>query len=191
MRRIHRKSDLRHIVTRIVGQAAGLLNASKIGQGLGVSRDTTVSSRSVLSPKVHVVDSGFGAHVMRISSAKLRRLDPSSTTELGHLLESFLVHDVIRQTTWMSALVSAGHWRARDEDEVDLVLERHDGAVVGIDVKASERVEGKQLADLRKLRDRLGSAFVAGSRSISVPSGPKQKTAFIHFLSTVKVSTVR
>lgn len=184
IRRIHRKADLRHILTRIVGQTAGLLNVSKVAQGLESSRDTatayvelleslflistlpawgtTVSSRSVSAPKAHVVDSGVGAHLLRLSSAKLQRLDPSSMTEFGHLLESFVVQEAIRQTTWMSSLVSAGHWRTRDDEEVDLVLERHDGAVIGIEVKAGERVEVKQLAGLRKLRDRLGTAFVAG-----------------------------
>lgn len=184
IRRIHRKADLRHILTRIVGQTAGLLNVSKVAQGLESSRDTataylelleslflisalpawgtTVSSRSVSAPKAHVVDSGIGANLLRLSTAKLQRLDPSSTTEFGHLLESFVVQEAIRQTTWMNSPVSAGHWRTRDDDEVDLVLERHDGAVIGIEVKAGERVESKQFAGLRKLRDRLGSSFAAG-----------------------------
>ncbi|MGO1736439.1 MAG: ATP-binding protein [Leucobacter sp.] len=184
IRRIHRKADLRHILTRIAGQTAGLLNVSKVAQGLESSRDTatayielleslflistlpawgtTVSSRSVSAPKVHVVDSGVGAYLLRLSGAKLQRLDPSSMTEFGHLLESFVVQEVIRQTTWMSSLVSAGHWRTRDNDEVDLVLERHDGAVIGIEVKAGERVEDNHFAGLRKLRDRLGTAFAAG-----------------------------
>ncbi|QOR70934.1 DUF4143 domain-containing protein [Ruania alkalisoli] len=184
IQRIHRKADLRHILMRIVGQTAGLLNVSKVAQGLESSRGTatayielleslflidtlpawgtTVSSRSVSAPKVHVLDSGVGAHVMRLSSAKVERLDPSAMTEFGHLLESFVVQETIRQATWMSSLVTVGHWRTRDGDEVDLVLERHDGTVVGIEVKAGERVEGKQFAGLRKLRDRLGSAFVAG-----------------------------
>lgn len=184
IRRIHRKADLRHLLIRIAGQTAGLLNVSKFAQGLESSRDTatayielleslflisalpawgtTVSSRSVSAPKVHVVDSGIGAHLMRLSGAKLQRLEPSSMTEFGHLLESFVVQEAIRQTTWMNSVVSAGHWRTRDDDEVDLVLERHDGAVIGIEVKAGDRVEAKQFAGLRKLRDRLGSAFVAG-----------------------------
>lgn len=184
IRRIHRKADLRHLLTRVVGQTAGMLNVSKFAQGLESSRDTattyielleslflintlpawgtTVSSRSVSAPKVHVIDSGIGAHLLRLSGEKLRRLDPSSMTEFGHLLESFVVQEVIRQTTWMTSLVSAGHWRTRDNDEVDLVLERYDGAVIGIEVKAGERVESQQFAGLRKLRDRLGSAFVAG-----------------------------
>ena len=184
VRRIHRKADLRHILTRIVGQTAGLLNISKVAQGLDASRatatayvelleslflidslpawGTTVSSRSVAAPKVHVVDSGVGAHVLRLSGAKLRRLEPASLTDFGHLLESFVVQEVIRQTTWMSSLVTAGHWRTRDGDEVDLVLERHDGAVVGIEVKAGDKIDGQQLSGLRKLRDRLGASFIAG-----------------------------
>lgn len=184
IRRIHRKADLRHVLTRIVGQTAGLLNVSKVAQGLQSSRDTaaayvelleslfligtlpawgtTVSSRIVSAPKMHVIDSGLGASLLRLSSAKLQRLDPSSMTEFGHLLESFVVQEVIRQATWINAPISAGHWRTRDATEVDLVLERYDGAVVGIEVKAGERVDGKQFAGLRKLRDRLGRAFVAG-----------------------------
>lgn len=184
IRRIHRRADLRQILTRIVGQTAGLLNVSKVAQGLESSRETatayiellealflidrlpawgtTVSSRSVSAPKVHIVDSGVGAHLLRLSSTKLQRLDPSSMTEFGHLLESFVVQEVLRQATWMDSPVSAGHWRTRDDVEVDLVLERHDGTVLGVEVKAGEQVERKQFSGLRKLRDRLGKAFVAG-----------------------------
>ncbi|QIM15812.1 ATP-binding protein [Leucobacter insecticola] len=184
IRRIHRKADLRHFLNRIAGQTASLLNVSKLAQGLESSRDTaaaylelleslflvsslpawgtTISSRSVAAPKIHVVDSGIGAHLLRLSSAKLRRLDPSAMTEFGHLLESFVVQEVIRQTTWMSAPVFVGHWRTRDNDEVDLILERSDGAVIGIEIKAGEQVESHQFSGLRKLRDRLGSSFVAG-----------------------------
>lgn len=62
----------------------------------------------------------------------------------------------------MDAIIAAGHWRTRDGDEVDLVLERSDGAVIGFEIKAGDRVDSKQLSGLRKLRDRVGSAFVAG-----------------------------
>jgi predicted AAA+ superfamily ATPase len=38
----------------------------------------------------------------------MKRLDPSSLTEFGHHLESFVVQEAIRQATWMDAPVSAG-----------------------------------------------------------------------------------
>lgn len=55
-----------------------------------------------------------------------------------------------------------GHWRTRDGDEVDLVIERGDGKVAGVEVKAGARVTGSDLGGLRKLRSRLGDAFIGG-----------------------------
>lgn len=184
LRRLNRAAALPRLLARAVGQTAGLLNVSRISQRLEISPQTatsyfelleslflvstlpawgtTVSSRSVAAPKVHVVDSGIGAYLLRLSRPKLARGDAAALTEFGHLLESFVVQEVIRQTTWMDTIVSAGHWRTRDNDEVDLVLERYDGAVIGIEVKAGDHVDHRQLSGLRKLRDRLGSSFVAG-----------------------------
>lgn len=184
LRRISRKADLPQVLTRTAAQTAGLLNLSKIAQGLEASRTTissyvalleslflistlpawgtTVSSRSIAAPKIHVVDSGMGAILLRLSASKLERRDPSALTEFGHLLESFVVQEVLRQVTWLDDVVTAGHWRTRDSDEVDLVLERSDGAMVAIEVKAGDHVDGKQIDPMRKLRDRLGAAFIAG-----------------------------
>lgn len=64
---------------------------------------------------------------------------------------------------WLDARVHAGHWRTHDGDEVDLVLERDDGAVAGIEVKAGERVSDADLRGLRKLRDSLGPRFLGGT----------------------------
>jgi predicted AAA+ superfamily ATPase len=58
--------------------------------------------------------------------------------------------------------VSAGYWRTKDTVEVDLVLERYGGTVIGTEVKAGDHVQEKQLAPLIALRDRLGSSFMAG-----------------------------
>lgn len=184
LRQLHRAAALPRLLVRAAGQTAGLLNITRLGETLEVSRGTvtsylelleslflisllpawgtTVSSRSVEAPKVHIVDSGIGAHRLRLSRPKLEHGDPSALTEFGHLVESFAVQEIIRQTTWVGDVITSGHWRTRDGDEVDLVLERHDGAVLGFEIKAGDHVDAKQLSGLRKLRDRLGSAFVAG-----------------------------
>jgi len=184
LRRIGRKSDLRDVLIRTAGQTAGVLNVAKVASDVSPSWDTTaayielleslflvrrlpawgptVLPRSIESPKIHVVDSGVGAHLLRLSAAKMRRLDPSALTEFGHLLESFVVQDAIRQATWMDDPVTAGHWRTKDNVEVDLVLERFDGAVVAIEVKAGDHVKRSQLSPLVALRERLGASFAAG-----------------------------
>jgi hypothetical protein len=43
-----------------------------------------------------------------------------------------------------------------------LVLERYDGAVVAIEVKAGDHVKQSQLSPLIALRDRLGASFMSG-----------------------------
>jgi len=54
------------------------------------------------------------------------------------------------------------HVSYHDGDEVDLLIERGDGAVVGFEVTAAARVPGDDMRALRKLREALGEAFVAG-----------------------------
>ena len=83
-------------------------------------------------------------------------------TELGHLLETFVVGELLKEASWMDGIAGAGHWRTYDGDEVDLVIERDDGAVIAFEVKAAGRVPGDDFRGLRKLRDAVGEAFLAG-----------------------------
>jgi len=54
------------------------------------------------------------------------------------------------------------HFRDKDKNEVDIVLENRRGQVVGIEVKASATVSSKDFAGMRKLADTCGSKFVQG-----------------------------
>jgi predicted AAA+ superfamily ATPase len=123
---------------------------------------TTLTSRTSNKPKVHVVDSGVAAHLLRLSPERLAGRDASALTEFGHLLESFVVGELSRQASWMDGLAGTGHWRTYDGDEVDFIAEKYDGTIVAIEVKAGRRIPGSDLAPLRKLRDRLGERFIAG-----------------------------
>jgi predicted AAA+ superfamily ATPase len=123
---------------------------------------TTLTARSTASPKIHILDSGVAARLLRLTPDKLAARNPTALTEFGHLLETFVVTELLKQASWTAWFSGAGHWRARDGSEVDLVIERDDGAVVAVEVKASGRVPGEDLAPLRKLRENLGEAFVAG-----------------------------
>jgi len=49
-----------------------------------------------------------------------------------------------------------GHLRTRNNDhEVDLIVQRPDGRVVGIEVTLADRVEDDDVKHLRWLRDRI------------------------------------
>ena len=53
------------------------------------------------------------------------------------------------------------HFRTAAGDEVDLVLERDDAAVIAFEIKAGTRIHGEDLRGIRTLRNRLGPRLEA------------------------------
>jgi len=182
--RIRQRQVLRALLDRLVGQTAQVLNLAAAGAGLDAEYKTleaharlledlflvqrlpawgtTLRARATRRPKVHVVHTGLGARLLRVSETRLASLDPTVLTEFGHLLETFVVNELRKQVSWLDEPVTVGHWRTHDGDEVDFVIEYGDGQVLAFEVKASERVSGADLQGLRKLRQALGDRFVAG-----------------------------
>ena len=55
-----------------------------------------------------------------------------------------------------------GHWRTRDDDEIDYIVENIEGGILAFEVKASTGVSGKDFDPMRKLRSTLGVNFLGG-----------------------------
>ncbi|WP_261575998.1 ATP-binding protein [Frankia gtarii] len=182
--RIRQAASLPALLERLAGQTAQILNITRAASSVRLDEKTahsyvrlleavfllyrlpawgtTLTTRSTASPKIHVLDSGVAARLMRLTPQKLAARSPTALTEFGHLLETFVVTELLKQASWADWVGGVGHWRTRDGDEVDLVVERDDGTVVAFEIKAAGRVPGEDLAPLRKLRDATGDAFVAG-----------------------------
>jgi predicted AAA+ superfamily ATPase len=122
----------------------------------------TMSSRIGNSPKVHIFDSGLAARLLGLTPEKLARRLPSALEEFGHLLETFVVNEILKQIGWGERRIDAGHFRTKNGTEVGLVLEADDGSVAGIEVKSSDTVSAADFAGLRSLRTAAGDAFTAG-----------------------------
>lgn len=180
---IRRAASLPPLFRQLAAQSAQLLNIAKAADRLDLDVRTagnyvhlleqlfliqrlpawgrTLRSRVGASPKIHLLDSGVAARALRLSSGRLDSRDPAALSEFGHLLETFVYGEVAAQASWLDG-VTLGHYRTRDGDEVDLVVERGDGRVIAIEVKASGAVHHADLAGLRALRDLLGDRFIAG-----------------------------
>jgi nitroreductase len=162
---VGRRGDDTHerMLRRLAGSsAAWALTASLLVANLAHRYVETLSARSAASPKIHVLDSGVAARLLRLSADKLSRRDPTVLSELGHLLETFVIGELLKQASWADGLTGVGHWRTRDGDEVDLVIEADDGTIVGFEVKAGSRVPGEDFGPLRKLRALTGASFHTG-----------------------------
>lgn len=77
------------------------------------------------------------------------------------MVETFAVGEILKQAGWWDGPTAAGHFRTATGDEVDLVLERDDGAAIAFEIKAGTRVDGADLAGIRALRARLGVRLAA------------------------------
>lgn len=181
---VRQRQALADLLSLLAAQTGQLLNTAKSAQVIGVDRKTaesylrlledlflivrlpawgkTLRSRVSARAKVHVVDSGLAARLLRLTPTKLASLDPSALTEFGNLLETFVVGEVRKQASWMDEPVALGHWRTSDGAEVDLVVEFEDGRVLAFEVKANERATGTDFRGLSQLRDLLGPRFCAG-----------------------------
>jgi predicted AAA+ superfamily ATPase len=172
----------REMLPRLLGQLAArsgqVLNIAPLAGAIGLERTTaenyvklleavflihrlpawgtTLGSRVIKHPKVHILDSGVMAWLLSLTPEKIAQAAPSTLTEYGHLLETFAVGEILKQVSWSEAPVAAGYFRTEAGDEVDLVLERDDGQVIAFEIKAGTRVGSEDLRGLRLLKDRLG-----------------------------------
>jgi hypothetical protein len=96
------------------------------------------------------------AWLLSLTPQKIAQDSPVALTEYGHLPETFAVGEILKQASWSDAPVTAGHFRTEAGDEVGLVLERDDGQVIAVEVKAGSRISSEDFRGLRQLKDRLG-----------------------------------
>jgi predicted AAA+ superfamily ATPase len=179
--KVRQREMLPRLLRLLAARSGQVLNIAAVGDSVGMEKSsaenylrlleavflvrrlpawgTTLGSRVARLPKLHVVDAGVMAWLLGLTPEKIALNDPSVLSEYGHLIETFAVSEILKQVSWWDGPVSAGHFRTAAADEVDLVLERDDGAVFAFEVKAGTRVDAADLAGVRALRARLGNTL--------------------------------
>lgn len=162
------------------GQTARLLNVADLAAPFRLSRPTIRHYLSLLirlflvdevppwhsnrltrlikTPKLHLGDSGLACALLGHDPATLYR----DRAALGQLLETFVYQELKRQASFGPDEIRFYHFRDKDGVEVDLVLERGGHELVGVDVKASATVTGRDFRGLRKLAEASDGRFVCG-----------------------------
>ena len=119
--------------------------------------------RPVRRSKYHVTDSGLAAGLLHTHADALAA---PTAPAAGPLLETFAVNEIARQLAASARDCALSHYRDTQGREVDLVLEDPGGAVVAVEVKATQSPDPRQLRPLAWFRDRLDAvapgAFRAG-----------------------------
>jgi len=119
---------------------------------------TNTLKRIVKTPKLHFLDSGLLAAVRGLTFDRVK----ADRGNFGPILETFVFSEVLKLMTGSDIRLSPRQFRDRDMHEVDIVLERDDRMIVGIEVKASATVKAGDFGGLRALAEACGDRFAFG-----------------------------
>ena len=178
--RVDGLNSLPNLLKLLAARTSGLLNLADVGRDAGLPHTTltrylamletvflvhrlpawspNLGKRLVKAAKLHLVDTGLACHLI---GADARRLNDDRSL-LGRMLETFVVGELRKQLSWVDPRTALYHYRTAAGSEVDVVLEKADGSVAGVEVKASATVGTSDFAALQELRDQLGKKFLSG-----------------------------
>ena len=177
IKQIHLLDKLLRILAEYSGQ---LFNYSKLGSLLGINHVTAqryinvfeslflvyslppwhsnAIKRQTKTPKIHFFDSGLLAALRNISPLSLE----SNRSLLGALVETFILGEILKIISWDEERYKISHFRDKDHNEVDFVIENRKGDIVGIEVKASSTVSKADFRGLQYLSRTCGERFRLG-----------------------------
>lgn len=186
-------NDIPRLLSLCAGRAGSLINISELGRDAGLNNmtvqrylallemlfmvmmqhawSTNLTKRLIKAPKTYLVDTGL------LCSLRSITLENSNLHEMGHVLENFVVNELMRQMSWNDSFVRMYHFRSVTNEEVDIVLERTDGKIVGIEIKSSNYISAKDIKGLLFLQQSVphlwhqGIVLYGGQESIMVAPG--------------------
>lgn len=157
-----------------------LVNYSGIGAAIGLNHVTTQKyvrvfeslylvhslqpwysnrlKRLTKSPKLHFLDAGLLAAMRDLSPDHVA----ANKTAFGPVLETFVFSELRKIAGWSDQRCVFSHYRDKDKNEVDIVLENRRGEIIGIEVKSSATVSSGDFSGMRKLAAACGDKFVQG-----------------------------
>ena len=174
---VRRAGELRAVLQFAAARTSGEVNVADWCRKLGIDRATlesylgwlrmvflvhelpvwsrNLTTRAVRRPKLHLTDAGLAAALVNVDAQALRA---HTAVASGPMLETFAVSEIARQMSAANRSMYLHHYRDGAGHEIDLVLERADGPVVAVEIKATASPHPDHLRHVAWLRDRLDDA---------------------------------
>ncbi len=165
--RINRQDAIRELLQILAAWSSKYIDISAIGSGLSISRPTVESYISALEAlylierirpwtktdyarvgkhaKIFLTDSGLMASVLSWKNEQVA-LD---SDRAGKLVETFVFNELAAQIDSSDTEYSLFHYRDREQREIDFLIERNDGALLGIEVKSGSTIKSEHFRHLQ------------------------------------------
>lgn len=174
--------ELPTLLRLAAARISGLLSPTGIARDAGMSRPTVqrylalleqlfllirarawsrnIGQRLIKAPKVWIPDTGLACHLLDYGQT---RFEEDETALAGALFENFVAMELVKQAAWAQANIRIHHLRTAGGREVDILIERGDGSVCGIEVKLGATARSRDFGALRHLQSKLGKRFKVGA----------------------------
>jgi uncharacterized protein len=120
---------------------------------------TNSAKRETLGmPKLHMIDTGLACHLLGIHTVE----QLMASTWYGAMIENLVLTECLKHLAWSEQDATLMHFRDKKKNEVDIVLETGNNALIGIEVKGSATVTERDFVGLSVLADFVGPKFKRG-----------------------------
>ena len=173
--RIRRHDAMRELVEVLAAWSAKFLDVAKIGAKLSTRRPTLESYINALEAlfiiervppwtktdygrvgkqrKLFMADSGLMASILGLREEQVR-LDPDRA---GKLVETFAHNELAAQVDAGAGEYTLYHYRDREQREIDFLIERGDGALLGVEIKAAASAAQEDFKHMAWFRDNMAT----------------------------------
>lgn len=178
--KIHRHDAMRELVNTLAAWSSKYMDIAAIGGNLAIRRPTLESYINTLETlylvervhpwtktdyarvgkqkKLFMTDTGLMTSILRWNIEQVRN-DPDRS---GKLVESFVFNELATLIDIGDGEYEIYHYRDRERREIDFIIERDDGAILGVEVKASATATKDDFKHLKWFGDKIakGRLFI-------------------------------
>lgn len=159
---IHKSREFLKFIKLLAGRTGEILDLTAFGNDAGVDGktikewisilermhiialvmpfSTNLSSRLVKSPKVYFIDTGIACRLQGWTSSGPIMTSPQQ----GHLFENLVFSEIYKLNINYNLGWQIFHWRSRDGEEIDFVIQNNPGSYLFIEAKTSPVKSGSQ-----------------------------------------------
>lgn len=192
--KIQRHDSMHDLVRIMASWSSKYMDISAIGSGLSIKRPTIEAYLNALEAlyiiervkpwirtdyeRVGKQSKSFMSDCGLMSSLLGWRMDQvqMDPDRSGKLIETFIFNELAAQVDASGGVYELFHYRDRDKREIDFIIERDDGALLGIEVKAGSSLGKNDFKHLKWFKDNMALnrdfiGIVLYTGEFSVPFG--------------------
>ena len=184
---IRRKDAIKDLVSILAAWSSKFMDVSAISSKLSIQRSTVESYISALETlytaervhpwtktdyervgkqeKLFITDSGLMSSILGWSVEQIK----FDSDRIGKLIETFIYNELVAQIEANYGEYEIFHYRDREKREIDFLIEREDGSLLGIEVKSGSVVDNKSFKYLKWFAQNIAKDKPFVGRNIHFP----------------------